>query len=87
MKLEHLIKKIKLNKLLLEVGRMQLSQLKLIKSVTKWRYSVSLRQSPSGVYVVEHCNYFTGKTHKTNIVDYGLASAAFERFVDDYEGN
>ncbi len=66
---------------------MQVTRLKKIKEISKWRYIVTLMQAPNGIYIVTDTNTLSNEIHKINFADYNLASHRFETLVNSYEGN
>ena len=63
------------------------SERKTIKSISKWRFAVTLSQDTKGIYHVVSENLITSKITSSSLVDYGMACFAFDTQISNFEGD
>ncbi len=62
------------------------SQRKSIKSVSKWHYMLEMLEDRKGVYHVVITDKLTNTIRTISLVDYGMASHAFDLKLNSFEG-
>lgn len=63
------------------------SDKKTIKSINRWRYTVTLSQDRKGIFHVSYENLLTKEVNSLSFIDYIIASHVFESKYNSFEGH